>query len=126
MFNNLKTMTGDTNDNIIKEAIQDLYDKIFHEKCNKLICEIRNKQRKKQSRSSKAGLRICYMELIRLLNLEFSTAERIKNEMNRLNVPNYSGMTGTWKISQVRKLLHVTESKIKSIMVKAKKMDSLV
>lgn len=108
MFDNIKILTGDKNDNIANCAIQDYYEKVFSEKCDQLIDEIRNKLRQKRSRSSKAGLRIRYMDLVRVLNLEFSTAERIKNEMNRLKVPNYSGMTGTWKISQVRKLLHVT------------------
>jgi hypothetical protein len=39
MFENIRILTNDTNDAIIKDAIQDLYEKIFSDKCSKIIAD---------------------------------------------------------------------------------------
>lgn len=108
MFKNIKELTGDTNDTIVNRAIREVYDSIFLTQCAKIIDTIKTRQ--KEAKPSRPELKKDYIKLIRILQLEYSSAKSLKDAMNRFDVPDYNGKAGTWKIAQVRKLmLHVTQ-----------------
>ena len=104
MFKNIKTLTKDTNDAIVNKAIQEIYDTVFNRHCYELINKIQGMQNK-PGQASRSGLTALYRELAGILHLDYPKAESIKKAFNSLNVPNYSGKTGTWRINQVRKFL---------------------
>lgn len=107
MFKNIKSMTGDTNDNIIKDAIQDLYDKVLQEAVFSVGRKIRSELKK--SVPSRVKLKIYYIDLVQILKLELTTPTLLKNELNRLKIPNYSGKVGKWRVSQVKTLLQLSD-----------------
>ncbi|BBO86777.1 hypothetical protein DSCO28_73430 (plasmid) [Desulfosarcina ovata subsp. sediminis] len=102
-FKNIKTLTGATNDAIIGRVIDEAYDSIFFSHCHQVIAEINSQL--DQDHPDHSRLTPLYKQLIAILKLDYPSAPQIKDAMNSFKVPNYSGKIGTWKVSQVRKLL---------------------
>ena len=102
VFKKVKKLTGQTNDEIVNLAVREIYNSIYLAQINKQIERIRTKLSEKISRNEMVPL---YRDLIRIFQLDYDSAADIKKAFNILEVPNYSGKTGTWKINQVRELM---------------------
>jgi hypothetical protein len=102
VFNKIKKLTGQTNDEIINLVVKEVYNSTYLVQVNKQVERIRTKLNEKVSRSEMATI---YRDLIRIFKLEYDSAAGIKKAFNIFEVPNYSGKTGTWKINQIRELM---------------------
>lgn len=102
VFKKIKKLTGQTNDEIVNLAVQEIYHSVYYDQVNKRVKLIRTKLSEEVPRSEMATL---YRDLIRIFQLDYYSAADIKKALNSFEIPNYSGKTGTWKINQVRKLM---------------------
>ena len=100
-FQKIKTLTGEPNDAIAEKAIQAFYESVFFKRVNELALSIRDHLNAEKPKDELTEL---YRELVTVLSLDYGTANEIKKAMNQLEIQNYSGSTGTWKIDQVRKI----------------------
>ena len=101
-FKRIKKLTGQTNDEIVNQAVRKAYDSIHFDEINKRVELIRTKLSEEVPRSEMATI---YRDLIRIFQLDYYSAANIKKALNSFEIPNYSGKTGTWKINQVRELM---------------------
>jgi hypothetical protein len=96
-------MTGTTTDAIIADALDELYRHNWHTRLTALL----GKLRKLQAQATlKSDLTVVYQQLIAIIAYDTNSPAEIKKALNRLEVPNYNGQTGTWKIDQVRRLMN--------------------
>jgi hypothetical protein len=102
-FRNIKAITGDGNDAIIAMALEGAYETVFFRRVHELAEQIRASQ---AVGAPKDQVTAFYRDLVAVLRLDFDTADGIKKTLNQLEVPNYSGKTGTWKVDQVRRLMN--------------------
>ena len=102
VFKKIKKLTGQTNDEIVNLAVQEIYHSVYYGLVNKSIERIRVKLSEEVPRIEMATL---YRDLIRIFQLDYDSASGIKKALNSWEVPNYSGKTGNWKINQVRELM---------------------
>jgi hypothetical protein len=101
-FKRIKTLTGQTHDEIVNQAVRKAYNIVFLGQVNELVERIRAKLSEKASMSELAPL---YQDLIRIFQLDYDSAADIRKAFNNLEVPNFSGKTGNWKINQVLELM---------------------
>ena len=101
-FGKIKTLTGEPNDAIAGKAFQAFYESIFFKRINELALAIQDHLKADKPKDELRGL---YRELVAVLSLDYGTANEIKKALNQLEIQNYSGSIGTWKIDQVRTLI---------------------
>jgi hypothetical protein len=102
VFKKIKKLTGQTNDEIVNLAVQEIYHSVYYGQVNKSIERIRVKLSEEVPRIEMATL---YRDLIRIFQLDLDSEADIKKALNSWEIPNYSGKTGNWKINQVRELM---------------------
>lgn len=102
IFQKIKTLTGETNDTIAEMAFRAFYENVFLKRINELALAIREHQKAEKPKDELTEL---YRELVTVLCLDYGTADEIKKALNQLDIPNYSGNAGTWKVNQIRSLL---------------------
>ena len=103
-FQKIKTLTGEPNDAIAGKAIRAFYESVFFKRVNELALAIRDHLKADKPKDELRGL---YRELVTVLSLDYGTADGIKKALNQLEIPNYSGAIGTWKIDQARTLINL-------------------
>jgi hypothetical protein len=102
-FKLIKAMTGATTDAIIADALDELYRHSWHTRLAVLLENLRKLQAQP---TSKSDLTVVYQQLIAIIAYDTNSPAEIKKALNRLEVPNYNGQTGNWKIDQVRHLMN--------------------
>jgi hypothetical protein len=99
----IKALTGATNSQVITDALEKLYQSVWYGKVTELKLDI---QKRIEQGAKRWDITRLYYEMIRLLRYDYSSTEAVKAALNHLNVPDYNGKTGKWKIDQVRRLMN--------------------
>ena len=99
----IKALTGETNDQTIADALEELYQSVWHRKVSELQTAIHEQISQGAERQDMTRL---YRKIIKLLRYDYSSAKAVKTVLNQMAIPNYSGKTGNWRIDQVRHLMY--------------------
>jgi hypothetical protein len=98
----IKEITGHTNDKIIKDALEQFYERVIFDTVAELRLQIQEKQKQK---AQKPDLLLLYGNLIKNLQYQYIKLEDIKKALNSLGVPDLGGHSGNWKVDQIRQLM---------------------
>jgi hypothetical protein len=99
----IKALTGATNGQAIADALEKQYQSVWYSKVTELKLNI---QKQIEQGAKRRDMTRLYHEMIKLLRYDYSSTEAVKAALNHLNVPDYNGKTGHWKIDQVRRLMN--------------------
>ncbi len=98
----IKIMTGNTNDTIIHDAIEQFYERVFFNTIAELNIKIQENQK---AGAEKLELLLLYKELIKNLQFDYGPLEDLKKVLNHFGVPDLGGHTAKWKVDQIRNLM---------------------
>jgi hypothetical protein len=99
----IKALTDATNSQAIADALEKQYQSVWYNKVTELKLNI---QKQIEQGARRYDMSRLYYEMIKLLRYDYSSTEAVKSALNHLNVPDYNGKTGKWKIDQVRRLMN--------------------